>query len=755
MSSSLLRRLLIGTAGVSAVALVALSAYFLYLNSLITETFEGRRWSVPAQVYAAPVELYVGAEFNLAEMIEELTRLGYSANANLPAPGTYARRGHLLDIYLRAFEFPETTRGSQRIRLTFDAGAITGVEDANGRPVPLIRLDPLNIGNFFPSHGEDRLVLTPEEVPDLLTGALIAVEDANFDRHFGFDPVGIARAAWVNLTSGEIRQGGSTLTQQLVKSYYLTNRQTLERKLQEVAMAMILELKFEKEELLNAYVNEIYLGQDGVRAVHGFGLGAQFYFNRPLVELETHEIATLVAIIRGPSYYNPYRHEERVHKRRDLVLAKMFEAGLIEAEQLTQYQARPFQVVRGARSGGAYYPAYMDLVRNSLGDYDEEDLTSAGLRVFTTLSPRTQDAVEQALEETLTRLEEQRLLPTGELQGAVVIADTQTGEIQAISGGRAAGVDGFNRALNAQRTIGSLIKPVVYLAALERGYHLGSTLQDAPVSLTLRGSEDWSPQNFDNEIHGPVPMVRALGDSMNLATVNLGLALGVDQVAARLEALTGRSTDNQYPSLLLGAEPRSPLEVLGLYSAFASGGFHMTPKSVVTVLDEQGEPLSRQPFSLDQQLDTDAATAINRALEVVMERGTGKTSRFSQLGTAGKTGTSDDYRDSWFAGYDNERLAVVWVGFDDNRPTGMTGATGALRVWDAIFTRLGISPLPAPADDFEAVEYATGLLANESCAEVVQVPLPADANNKAKSGCGIDVKRLANRLGRKFKEWLQ
>ena len=241
MTGEMLRRVLIGVAAFFALTLIALSVYFLYLNRLITETFEGRRWSVPAQVYAAPVELYAGAELTLAEMIEELTRLGYSANARLPAPGTYARRGHALDVYLRAFEFPETERASQRIRLAFDGQGIIGVEDASGRPVALVRLDPLNIGNFFPSHGEDRLVLAPEQVPDLLTGALIAVEDANFNRHFGFDPVGIARAAWVNLTSGEIRQGGSTLTQQLVKSYYLTNRQTFERKLQEVAMAMILE----------------------------------------------------------------------------------------------------------------------------------------------------------------------------------------------------------------------------------------------------------------------------------------------------------------------------------------------------------------------------------------------------------------------------------------------------------------------------------------------------------------------------------
>lgn len=749
------RRLVVAGLSLGIVVLLALVAYFFHLNGLITDTFEGRRWSVPAQVYAQPVELYAGAGLTLADMTEELGRLGYSADANLAAPGTYARRGHELDVYLRAFEFLETARDSQRIRLTFNDRGIIGVSDASGRPIPLIRLDPLNIGNFFPTHGEDRLILEPDQVPELLTGALIAVEDANFNRHFGFDPIGIARAAWVNLTSGEIRQGGSTLTQQLVKSFYLTNRQTLERKLQELAMAVILELKFSKEELLNAYVNEIYLGQDGVRAVHGFGLGAQFYFNRPLSELAVHELATLVAIIRGPSYYNPYRRGERVHKRRDLVLSKMYGAGLIDQEVLTESQARPFEVVKGARSGGAYYPAFMDLVRSSLSDYDEADLTTAGLRVFTTLSPRTQDAVEQALETTLDTLETQRQLPPGELQGAVVVADTQTGEIEAISGGRAAGVDGFNRALNARRTIGSLIKPVVYLAALERGYHLASTLQDVPVSLTLRGSEPWMPQNFDDQVYGPVPLVRALGDSMNLATVNLGLSLGVDQVAERLTALSGQAPDNVYPSLLLGAEARSPLEVLSLYSNFASGGFHMTPKSVVAVLDEAGGPLTRLPFDLEQRINAEAARDLSRALEVVMERGTGKSSRFSHLGTAGKTGTSDDYRDSWFAGYDNARLAVVWVGYDDNRSTGMTGAAGAMRIWDAIFVRLGVTPLPPPTPDWEAVEYETGLLANENCAEVVALPLPGDASNEVKSGCGIDIKRIANRLGRKFKEWIQ
>ncbi|MGD8415871.1 MAG: penicillin-binding protein 1B [Pseudomonadales bacterium] len=749
------RQIVIAALAATLLAGIALAVYLFYLNLLITETFEGRRWSLPARVYAQPLELYPGSDLSLAELTSELGRLGYTPHANLAAPGTYARRDRMLDVYLRAFDFPEMHRDSQRVRLAFDDRGISAITDESGRPVPLIRLDPLNIGNFFPSHGEDRLVLEPDQIPELLTGALIAVEDSNFEHHLGFDPMGIARAAWVNLTSGEIRQGGSTLTQQLVKSYYLTNRQTFERKFKELAMAIILELKFSKQELLDAYVNEIYLGQDGERAVHGFGLGAQFYFNRPLSELDVPELATLVAIIRGPSFYNPYRHPERTHKRRDLVLAKMFDAGLIDEKTLERSVARPFDMVQGARSGGAYYPAFMDLVRTSLKTtYDDEDLTGAGMRVFTTLSPRTQDAVEAALSRTLDRLETRRELPPGELQGAVVVADTQTGEIQALSGGRSAGENGFNRALNARRPIGSLIKPVIYLTALERGYNLGSTVRDAEVSLTLRGSEPWMPRNFDNEVHGAVPLVRAMGDSMNLATINLGLALGVDQVAARLTALTGKAPDNVYPSLLLGAEARSPLEVLSLYSTFASGGFSMTPKAVVVVLDEHGKPLSREPFELEQQIQPDHAREIERALEVVMEKGTGKTSRFSRLGVAGKTGTSDDYRDSWFAGFDSQHLAVVWVGFDDNRPTGMTGAGGAMRVWDDVFGQLGVHPLPAAGDDWETIEYDTGLLANAGCAEVVSVPLPADADNDVKSGCGIDLKRVANRLGRKFRAWL-
>ncbi len=747
----LLRRALLGVLVVGTLASVAVAGYLFHLDRTITRTFEGRRWSVPAVIYAQPLELYPGAALTLADVTRELHRLGYEPSANLSTPGSYKRTGDRLEIHLRAFRFMEHARGSQRIDLAFEGGRLAALRDGTGRPVPLLRLDPATLGSFFPSHGEDRLVLTPEQIPPLLRESLKAVEDRNFDEHAGFDLAGIARAMWVNLRAGEVQQGGSTLTQQLVKSYFLDNRRTLERKLRELAMAVILDARFEKQDILDAYINEIYLGQDGGRAVHGFGLGSQFYFNRPLQELGVDEIATLIAVIRGPSFYNPFRNPERTLARRNLVLDKMLRNELISAEVHQRSRAMPLKVVRGTRIGGAYYPAFMDLVRYELRAlYRDDDLTSRGLRIFTTLKPDVQDAVEAALAGTLADLEHSRKLPAESLQGAVVVTASQTGEVLAVAGGRTAGFQGFNRALEARRPIGSLIKPVVYLSALEQGYHLASMIDDASVNVEQRG-RTWSPRNFDNEAHGPVPLVRGLGDSLNLATVNLGLALGVEQVAERLTSLTGMEAKNRYPSLLLGAEALTPLEVSALYGTFASGGFYMPPKAVVAVLDESGSPLSRHSLALEQRIAPETVGTLNRGLEAVMRWGTGKSSRFARAGTAGKTGTSDDYRDSWFAGFDDAHLSVIWVGADDNTSTGLTGAAGALKVWDRIMTHLGVQPLHHLAGgDLYSIEYASGLLAHDGCADVVEVPLPREAALRSKPGCGINLRSITDRL----RSWL-
>jgi penicillin-binding protein 1B len=747
------RRKALGLLGLAVVlALAALTAYLVYLDRTITTTFEGRRWTEPAVIYARPLELHPGAALTTAEVIAELDRLGYALQPSPPKPGAYHRSGDELDVYLRAFDFPNGSRDAQRITLKFSAGSLARVQDALGRPVPLIRLDPVTIGSFFPSHGEDRLVLPPERVPDLLRETLKVVEDRNFDRHAGFDLRAIARAFWVNVTAGEVRQGGSTLTQQLVKSYFLDNRRTIGRKLRELAMAIILDARFGKEDLLNAYVNEIYLGQDGRRAVHGFGLGAQFYFNRPLTELDIQQLALLIAVIRGPSYYDPFRHPERARARRDLVLDKMLQGGLVDEDQHARAVRSPLTTVAGTRRGGAYYPAFLDLVRANLTALDRDALTTRGLAVFTTLEPQTQDDLEQAVAQALGDLESSRGLEPGSLQAAAVMTATQTGEVLALSGARSAGSDGFNRALNARRPVGSLLKPVVYLAALEQGLHLASLVDDAPVVLPLAGGTTWQPENFDHVTHGEVPMIRALAESLNLATVNLGLEVGVGTVAARFETLIGRPPANTYPSLLLGAEAMTPVEVSALYGIFASGGFYQPPKAVISVLDESRSPTLRRPLTLEQRIDTKTARALDRALQVVMARGTGRSSRFARVGVAGKTGTSDDYRDSWFAGYDDAALTVVWVGRDDNAPTGMTGASGALKVWDRIMADRDVIAIPPDPDSRKVdVEFATGLVANPLCADVVTIPVPEGAALQEKPGCGIKPPSLGERI----RNWLR
>lgn len=724
--------------GLGVLAALAILGYLIYLDRTIKSTFEGRRWSIPAQVFAQPTELFPGADLSRTALTRELVRLGYRKATHLSQSGTYEVNGNQMHVHLRPFQFMETSRTAQRIAIRFEGSKIAQITHENS-PIPLIRLEPAIIGSFFPSHGEDRLILTPKEVPPLLSEGLKAIEDRSFDEHIGFSIPGILRALLINLRAGETQQGGSTLTQQLVKSYFLDNQRTIKRKLTEVAMAIILDARFTKEDLMTAYINEIFLGQHGNRAIHGFGLGAQFYFNKPLGELNGREIATLIAIIRGPSYYNPFRHPERTKERRNRILTTLARDGLISTQYLATALNQPLGVVDGPSSGGAYYPAFMDLVRRDLRQfYEPDELNSEGLRVFTSIRPRDQENAQSAVTHILKQIESDRRLTQDSLQAAVLVADTQTGDILALVGSRQGRVDGFNRALNAQRPVGSLIKPVVYLSAIEEGMSLTDTVVDEPVTLTPEFGDAWSPKNFDGAHHGELPMYRALAQSLNLATVHLGMQIGLPKIQARLEHLTARAPNNPYPSLLLGAEALTPLKMLELYGNFASGGFRTRPKAIIAVLDPTGHPITHHPFDLEQTIELEHAGTLARALEIVMAKGTGRASPYARSGVAGKTGTSNDNRDSWFAGFDNSRVTVVWVGRDDNQPTGLTGATGALRVWNEITHGHPIDPLVHPASEtLTEIEFSTGLRARKSCADVVLLPVSQPYKLGIKPGCNI------------------
>lgn len=750
-----LRRLLIYT--LIAVPLAA-AGYGAWVWWRITTEFDQRAWNVPAQVYAAPLDLFVGHGLSANALVEELRRLGYGPVAGELGPGLYRRTGNVIDIRRRAFLHEGATVPEQTLHVDIRSARIVKLEDGERHALGVAQLEPLLIGSVFPTHGEDRLIVGPDEVPKLLTESLKAVEDRHFDTHLGIDARAMLRAALANVRSGEISQGGSTLTMQLVRSFFLSNRQTYTRKIREALMSLVLELVHSKDEIMLAYVNEIYLGQDGARAVHGFGLASRFYFGKPLIDLDVHEIALLVTIVRGPSYYDPRRNPERALARRALVLGQMRDAGLIDDATYARSKARELGVVTSKSRRAAYYPAFMDLVRRQLrGEYAEKDLEKGGLAIYTTLDPLIQAAAEEALVEELERLQGKR----AELEGAVVVTSPQSAEVRALVGGKRVGFDGFNRALDARRQVGSLIKPVVYLAALESGRHtLATQVADEPITLDLGNGQTWTPKNFTDEANGEVTAVRALAESLNLATVNLGMDVGLDRVARELERLGVERPRPLYPSLLLGAVELTPYQMAQLYNTIANGGFRTPLRAVRAIVDVQGRTLQRYSLAIEQVADPVAVYALNQGLVQVMERGTGAPARRllpAGLTTAGKTGTSDDLRDSWFAGFSNDLLAVTWVGNDDNASIGLTGGMGAAQVWARVLRSVDTAPYVLPPPEGAEVlwiDYNTGLATDERCPDAVHLAMTAREVPPKAVSCGSTRTRVGGRLLQWFKNRL-
>ena len=677
-------------------AAVGLAFYVAYLDRVIREKFEGKRWALPAVVYARPLELYPGLALSSQGLEEELQLAGYRRDKRAVDPGGYDRQEGAVHLVTRGFHFPDGEEKSAEYTLFFSGDTLASiVRSGSGEAVDGLRLDPARIGSFHPRQHEDRLVLSRAELPELLVKTLLAVEDRNFYSHGGLDPLAILRALFANVMAGETVQGGSTLTQQLVKNFFLTNERTLWRKFNEAIMAVLLEAHYGKEDILTAYANEIFLGQDGGRAVHGFGLASLFYFRRDLADLSPAQIATLVGMVRGPSYYDPRKHPERCLKRRQVVLEVLRTEKVIDEAQYKTAKAAPLdsQVLTG--NGFNRFPAFLDLVRRQLvEEYREEDLASDGMKIFTTLDPQVQMAVERQLAAAIARLEKK----TGRsgLEGAVIITRREGGEILALAGGRAPLQSGFNRALDARRHIGSLVKPAVYLAALAKGYTLTTPVEDTALTLPNVGGKPWTPRNYDRSEHGRVPMYLGLAYSLNLATVRIGMDVGVAKVVQTLKDLGVQGEFPAYPSFLLGAVSLTPLQVAQVYQTLASGGFYQPQRAISTVLAADNSVVKRFGLSVEQRFAPEQIFLLNTALQQVVRNGTGKgLSQYldPSLNAAGKTGTSDDQRDSWFAGFTGEQVGVVWLGTDDNRPTGLTGASGALVVWGEIMRALRPQPL--------------------------------------------------------------
>ncbi len=698
-------------------------SYIGYLDYIVRKQFEGKRWSIPARVYASPVEIYRGYRLTAEKFEDLLLQLHYRRDYHLSSEGTYNKKGQQINVKTRGFIFWDKRQESHQLRINFSDVAITKIINlTSAKEMPIVRMDPEQIGSFYPTRKEDRVLIKLEKTPDALIQGLMATEDRDFYHHFGVSFKAIARALWVNFRAGSVVQGGSTITQQLVKNFYLTAERSLWRKVNEAFMALILEFRYQKDEILEAYLNEIYLGQDGASSVHGFGLASEFYFGRPLLNLPLQDIAALVALVRGPSYYDPRRHADRSVKRRNLVLTEMHQQGYITKKQMQEAKKQKLRIISRTHRSVNRYPGFLGLVKRQLRqEYREDDLTSEGLRVFTTLDTRVQNILENKISQKLKVLEKRTR--TNDLETAAIVTRRESGEIVALAGGRDPRGVGFNRALDAVRPIGSLIKPVVYLTALEYPdrYTITTNVSDTAIEVKGRKGQTWEPKNYDNKEHGDVEFHTALAHSYNLATVHIGMDVGIARIAKTLRNLGVSRPVNLYPSLLLGASPLTPLEVTQMYQTLAGDGFATPLRSIRAVIAADGERLQSYPYTVRQTVDPAATYITNRILQEVMNEGTGRSAYLympKEFGLVGKTGTSNKLRDSWFAGFSGDYLSVIWMGRDDNKPSGLTGASGALQLWIALMRKISTQPVDLiPPDNIEMIwiDPANGLLANEAC----------------------------------------
>ena len=721
------------------------AAYVAYLDLMVRTRFEGKRFALPARVYARPLELYPGVKLRKADLLAELNLLGYHETSRSGEPGSYHMGNQVVDLVTRPFDFGTDRQESVAMQVTFDGNGVKALQQRDdGTQLDLVRLDPVMIGGIYPGKNEDRVLVGLKDVPKHIVDALIAVEDNRFYSHHGVDPRGIARAVFTMMTGGAM-QGGSTLTQQLVKNFYLTADRTLKRKFTEMVMAVLLEIHYSKEEILETYLNEVYFAQDGNRAIHGFGLAASFFFDKPLEKISLSEAALMVALLKGPAYYNPRRFPQRAVQRRNVVLESMAESGFITKTQQMRARMAPLGVVDRPPRGTSPYPAFLDLVLRQLRrDYREKDLRSEGLRIITTLDPRVQDVSEKALAGRLSVLEKSRGGSVSGLQGAIVVTSVHDAEVQALVGDRKPRYKGFDRALDARRPIGSLIKPIVYLTALQdpRHYTLATLLDDSPLVLKQPGTKDWAPQNYDKEFHGDVLLQTALAHSYNVSTVRLGLDIGLDPVMDNLKRLGMDRELPAYASSLLGANALSPMEITQVYQTIAASGFRTPLKAIREVLTADGEPLQRYALEVEQVIDPASLYLITVALQDVVREGTarGLAARLpADLQIAGKTGTTNDLRDSWFAGFTGDRLAVVWVGRDDNQTIGLTGTSGAMSVWAEMMAGLDPEPLILPQPDgIERVwiDPVSGLLSDSDCPNAIELPFIESSAPTDPAACG-------------------
>lgn len=704
---------------------LGMGTVFALLYHDIQQRFSVRKWSIPSRVFSASAPIYPGQSLSLTHLKQMLQERRYREAFREPLQaGEFRAIGGSLSVHLREFRFPGRSIPAQRVELTFQRDRISRITNAQG-DVGLLEIEPLEIARLFGPQRESRLLVNVRQLKPHVIDAVLAVEDRRFFEHAGMDFWSILRALWADLRAGRVVQGGSTITQQLVKNYFLQPERNLRRKIHEALMALVLEAFYSKYEILEMYLNEIYLGQRGGVAIHGIGEAARYYFGRNVEDLSVSEAATLAGMIAGPNLYSPLSHPQESKERRNLVLKQMRLQEKLSEGDYDAARAEPLRVTM-ATLPVSVAPYFVDYVRQQVGElYAPEVLASEGLSIYTTLNPEIAQAAEAAVRDGLAELEREiGGGPVGgsaePLQAAMIVVQPKTGAVVALVGGRDYGESTFNRAVFASRQAGSAIKPFVYLSGLDR-FNPVSWLPDEPMTY-LNDGVSWSPKNYDNRFRGRVMLRQALEESLNLPTVHVAMAVGLENIVATLRAFDIRSAVQPVPSIALGACEVTPLELARAYATLDNDGQRAFLLSLKEVVTELGEVQERRHIDLISVTTPARAYLITDLLQGVMDRGTG--SAIKKLGLdfpcAGKTGTTSDGRDSWFVGYTTDLLALVWVGYDANLPTGLTGASGAGKIWARFFNQVKpwIHPQPfrpPPGIVERVVCTVSGQLATLSC----------------------------------------
>ena len=720
-------------AGWTISILVVLAGVFFYFAWQVEKRFSGQRWSIPSYVFSDRVILFPGQPLSLEMLSQMLTRRFYRKSPIAPSkPGEYwidTSKGECV-AWIRSFNFPGKNIPERRITFKIKNNILTEISSDDGQ-LPYWELEPVELARLFGHNKEQRILVNIRSVSPFLKDAVVAIEDRRFYEHPGVDLIGIARALWADIRAQKILQGGSTITQQLVKNYFLEPERTLKRKILEAIISLVIELRYSKDEILEMYLNEVYMGQRGNVEIRGVGEAARIYFGRNVEDLTLAEAATLAGMIRAPNFYNPILHPERAKARRDVVLEAMAEQGKIDQETLKIAKSQHLETLKGFNVPLKQAPYFVDLVFEQLKRlYDPKVLESDGLAIYTSLIPEIEEEAEKAVRSELQKLEasypalQEDSVGSSDrspLQGVIIAVQPKTGMVRALVGGRDYSTSEFNRATKAMRQPGSAIKPFIYLEAIKKGWTPASWLDDEPLTVSIDGTS-WSPENYDRRFRGRVTLREALEQSLNVPTVRLAMDVGLEDIASFLKKIDLLDNPEPYPSIALGSLEVTPLQLASAYTALANDGDKPFLITIKEVYDAQGVLQEQHQMEWTRIASPAETFLITNMLEGVVQRGTARSlaSMGINFPCAGKTGTTSDYRDSWFVGYTTDMVTLAWVGFDDNHPTGLSGATGALRVWARFMKNISylLNPqpfYPPPGVVTRNICRLSGALATEQC----------------------------------------